>query len=126
MGTGLHILQTNGMDPSILTTLPTWILTVIALMWAMKQFGLPWWEKATTNQSNEMKLKEIQAQVQALEREVDEWKSKYEKLDMAYRTLEGKYNALFGMLRGFRVYLKEKGVADFPLFDELDRHTADK
>jgi len=99
------------MDPSILTTLPTWILTVIALMWAMKQFGLPWWEKATTNQSNEMKLKEIQAQVQALEREVDEWKSKYEKLDMAYRTLEGKYNALFGMLRGFRVYLKEKGVA---------------
>ena len=107
----------------IIPSLPIWILCIIAILWAADKFVLPFFKSYRSVEDRDIKLADIKKQIDYLRVELHNWENKYRLLDEAYRNLQMKYNGIIGMLRGFQVYIKEKGMADFPLMDELVKHT---
>lgn len=113
------------MEP-FLESLPKWILVIIALMWAVDKFLLPLFAQYRDKQKSDMDIKTVKAELDQLRRELEEWESRYATLNVSYQQLQQKYNGIIGMLRGFQVYLRDKGMADFPLMDELVKHANEK
>lgn len=106
----------------LLQDLPRVILVIIAIMWAAEKFILPFFRQFGEQRSSEVNLAQIKSEIIMLKKELHEWERRYGELDESYRTLQIKYTNIMGMLRGFQIYLKDKGMADFPMMDDLIRH----
>lgn len=118
----MHLLMSI---EQILPTVPSWILSIIALMWAVDKFLLPIFVKYKDSDQKDVSLKAVKAELDSIKKEVQDCEARHEALDTAYHILRGKYDKIIGMLRGFQVYLRDKGMADFPMMDDLVKHTGE-
>ena len=109
----------------MLTLLPKAILVVIALMWAAEKFVLPFFSKYKDQQDSDNIIIQVKAELDNIRKEMHDCESRYNLLDQSYRELQIKYTNIIGMLRGFQIYLRDKGMADFPLMSELVKHASD-
>jgi hypothetical protein len=109
------------MTPEILRVLPNWILACIALLWAGKVYIYPFFSKYTDVGKAIMKNRadEIEREILQVKAEMEDWKRRFLQLDLEYKRLSVKYHALVGVVHGFQVYLKEKGVSDFPTMPDF-------
>lgn len=106
----------------LIHNLPMWVLIIIAILWAGEKFIFPFFAKFKDTEVSHGRLEEFKSELEELRNELKAWEVKYIALDHSYRSLQAKYNSVIGMLKGFQVYLREKGASDFPLMDELVRH----
>lgn len=106
----------------ILPTVPSWILSIIALLWAFDKFLLPLFKTFQNKELSDINLQSVKEELDVIKQEVQDCEHRHETLEKAYHLLQGKYNNIIGMLQGFQVYLRDKGMADFPLMDDLVRH----
>jgi len=110
---------------NLLPQLPTTIIVVIALMWASQRFLLPFLTKYKDQHVSDDIITQVRAELDNMRREMHDCEGRYNLLDQSYRDLQLKYTNIIGVLRGFQIYLRDKGMADFPLMDELVRHSSD-
>lgn len=109
----------------LLPQLPTAVLIIIALMWAAEKFVLPFFSKYKDQQDSDNTIVQVKSELDNIRKEVHDWEERYTLLDQSYRELQIKYTNIIGMLRGFQIYLRDKGMADFPLMSELVKHASD-